>query len=123
MWTQILLPLLVAVLVFAGVIILTSLATFRGNGDVARWAAISTIWLVLPVLVIGLLLLALLIVMIVLVSRLKLVVPPYTYQGQRIMYRFEGSVRRGAAMIRKPVLGIKELIRMLRIYLERTQEG
>jgi heme/copper-type cytochrome/quinol oxidase subunit 2 len=54
MWTQILLPILLTVLVFIAVIVLTSIATFRDNGDVGRWAAISTIWLVMPVMIVGL---------------------------------------------------------------------
>ncbi len=53
MWTQILLPIILTFLVFIAIIVLTSLATFRGNGDVGRWAAISTIWLVLPVMIAG----------------------------------------------------------------------
>jgi heme/copper-type cytochrome/quinol oxidase subunit 2 len=104
MWTQILLPILLAVLVFIAVIVLTSVATFRNNGDVGRWAAISTIWLVLPVLIVGLLFLIILLAIIYLLARLISLIPPYSYQAQRFIYRIEGYVKRGTEMIVKPVL-------------------
>ena len=71
LWTQILLPILLTVLVFIAVIVLTSVATFRNNGDVARWAAISTIWLVLPVLIVGLLFLIILLAIINISLKIK----------------------------------------------------
>ena len=104
MWTQILLPILLAVLVFIAVIVLTSVATFRDNGDVSRWAAISTIWLMLPVLIVGLLFLIILLAIIYLLARLISLIPPYSYQAQRFIYRIEGYVKRGTEMIVKPVL-------------------
>ena len=104
MWTQILLPILLAVLVFIAVIVLTSVATFRNNGDVGRWAAISTIWLVLPVLIVGLLFLIILLAIIYLLARLISLIPPYSYQAQRFVYQIEGYVKRGTEMIVKPVL-------------------
>jgi heme/copper-type cytochrome/quinol oxidase subunit 2 len=104
MWTQILLPILLAVLVFIAVIVLTSVATFRNNGDVSRWAAISTIWLVLPVLIVGLLFLIILLAIIYLLARLISLIPPYSDQAQRFVYQIEGYVKRGTEMIVKPVL-------------------
>ena len=102
LWTQILLPILIAVLVFVAVIIVTSLGAFRANGDVGRWAAISTIWLVLPVIFVGLIFLILLIAMIYLMARVSSLIPLYSYQAQRIVYRFEGGIKRAAEMVRKP---------------------
>ena len=104
MWTQILLPILLTVLVFIAVIVLTSIATFRNNGDVARWAAISTIWLVLPVMITGLILLAILLAIIYLLARLIGVIPPYSDQAQRFVFQIEGYVKRGTEMILRPVL-------------------
>lgn len=122
LWTQILLPMLLAVLVFLAITALTSVVTFRDHGDVARWAAISTIWLVLPVMLAGLLFLVLLIALIYLVAKVATLIPPYTYEGQRIMYRIDGSIRRVAAMIRRPVLGLKELGTVLRTSLARARD-
>ena len=120
LWTQILLPVLFAVLIFIAVIVLTSLATFRDKGDVSRWAAISTIWLVMPVMVAGLIFLILLMVMIYLLARVTTLIPPYAYQAQRIVYRIEGGVKRIAEMIRRPVLALQEFVGLVKARLQRT---
>ena len=39
---QIILPIIVAAILFLAVVVLVNLATFGNNGDVGRWAAIST---------------------------------------------------------------------------------
>ena len=123
MWTQILLPILFTVLIFVTLAIITSLATFRDHGDVARWAAISTIWLILPVMIAGLIFLILLIAMIYLLSSLTSVIPPYSHQAQRIFYRIESGVKRYAEMFRKPALAVQELARLARAYLENLRKA
>jgi hypothetical protein len=122
LWTQILLPILIAVLVFIAVIIMTSLATFRAHGDVDRWAAISTIWLILPIMIVGVILLALIIAMIYLIARFTTLIPPYSYQAQRIVYRIEGAVRHFAGMVRKPLLALQELATLIKAYMKKVQE-
>jgi len=122
LWTQILLPILIAVLVFIAVIITTSLATFRGNGDVNRWAAISTIWLILPILVVGVIVLILLIAMIYLMGRLTALIPPYSLQAQGIVYRIEGVVKHAAEMVRKPVQALQELAALVKVYIQKVRE-
>ena len=117
--TQILLPLLFAVLLFAAVLVLTSLAPFRG-GDVSRWAAISTLLLVIPVIVAGLALLVLLMVMIYLLARITKLIPPYSYQAQRFVHRVEGGIQRAAGMIRKPVLALQGLAGLVKARLGRA---
>ena len=122
MWTQILLPILAAVLVFVAVIIVTSLAAFRANGDVGRWAAISTIWLVLPVIFVGLVFLILLTAMIYLMARVTALIPPYSFQAQQIVHRIEEGVKRTAQMVRKPKLAFNELVKLFKAYTVRFQE-
>jgi hypothetical protein len=117
-WTQILLPILVAALIFIAVIFIMSFATFRANGDVNRWAAISIIWLILPVMIASLIFLILLVGLIYLVGRFTDLLPPYSYQAQRIVYRFEAAVKHYALMFRKPVLVLQELTKILRVYIE-----
>ena len=119
-WTQILLPLLLTVLLFLAVILLTSLATFRDNGEVGRWAAISTIWLVIPVMLAGLIFLALLAGMIYLLARLTGLIPPYSYQAQRFVHRIEGQVKRGAELTRKPVLFLDILKSQIKKIFQRS---
>jgi predicted membrane protein len=118
-WTQILLPILLTVLVFIAVIVLTSIATFRDNGDVARWAAISTIWLVLPVMIAGIILLIFLLAIIYLLARFISMIPPYSDQAQRFVYQIEGYVKRGTEMIVKPVLFVDLIKLQIRKYMER----
>lgn len=121
-WTQILLPILLAALILIAVIVMTSMATFRDHGDVVRWAAIATMWLVLPVMVAGLVFLVLLIAMIYLLTRLTGLIPPYSYQAQRIFYRIEGVVKRIGEIARRPMLALQELGRLLRASLKELQK-
>jgi hypothetical protein len=122
-WTQILLPLLIAVLMFIAVIVLTSIAAFRDNGDVSRWAAISEIWLVLPVMAAGLVLLAILIGLIYLLMYITPAIPPYTYQAQRFVYRIEGFVKRFAEFAHRPALILQELSTLIKKYLAQIRKG
>ena len=121
LWTQILLPILAAVLVFITVIII-SIATFRGNGNVDRWAAISTIWLVLPVILVGIVFFFFLIAMIYLMARLTALIPPYSFQAQQIIHRIEEGIQRTAHMVRKPKLAFNELVKLFKVYITRFQE-
>lgn len=104
LWTQILIPLLIVVLVLAAVIVAASLATFRNNGDVERWAAVSIIWLVIPVLGAGLLALIVFAALIYGMARLLVFIPPYSGYAQKIVWRVEGYLKRGAETAVKPVL-------------------
>jgi uncharacterized membrane protein len=121
-WGQILLPVLLALLAVIAVIVLTGLAAFGDGGDVGRWAAISTIWLVLPVMVAGLIFLILLIGMIYLLMRLTRLIPPYSHQAQRIFYRVEGGARRIGEMARKPVLLFQEFGKLIKAYTDKAQK-
>lgn len=122
MWTQILLPIFIAALIFAGVIIITSLATFRDQGEVSRWAAISTIWLILPVMVAGLIFLILLVGMIYLLARIMKLIPPYSSQAQRFVYRIESAVKRFAELFKKPKLALQEIARLVRTYVDNVRK-
>ena len=118
-WTQILLPILLTVLVFIAIIVITCLSTFRGSGDVSRWAAISTIWLVLPVMIVGLVLLAILFAIIYLLARLIGIIPPYSDQAQRFVFQIEGYVKRGTDMIVRPALFVDLIKLQIKKYMER----
>jgi hypothetical protein len=121
-WQQILLPIFLAALIFIAVIVLTSVATFRDNGEVGRWAAMSEIWLVIPLIVAGLIFLALLIAIIYLVARLINLIPPYSYQAQVIFHRIEGGTKRMAEMARKPFLLFQEFGTLVKTAIAKAQE-
>ncbi len=121
-WQQILLPILLTVLIFIAVIVLTSVATFRDNGEVGRWAAMSTIWILLPVLVADFIFLIILAALIYLILRLTKLIPQYSYQAQRIFNRIEGGAKRISQMAHKPVLLLQELGTFIKVVIQKAQE-
>ena len=106
LWMQILVPLLVAVAVIVAIAALTGIAAFHNNGEVERWAAISTIWIVLPIMVAGLIILIIFVGLVYGMARLLQLIPPYTGQAQKIAWRIESTIRRGAEMAVKPILQV-----------------
>ncbi len=121
-WTHILLPVLLATIAMLGVIALICVSTFGGNGDVGRWAAISTMWLVVPAMVAEVAVLAALVALIYLLSRLIGIIPPYSSRAQKIVHRIESTVRRGADMVRRPSSGVRALARYIRDRLVKGPE-
>ncbi len=110
LWTQILLPILAALLVIIAVVVITSIATFGADGEVGRWAAVSIVWMILPLLAASLLLLVLFLGLIYGMARLLAIIPPYTGQAQKVVWRIEGYVRRGANASVKPVLVVEGVV-------------
>ena len=110
LWTRILIPLLVAVTIIVAIATLTGIATFHNNGDVERWAAISTIWIVLPIMVAGLMILIIFVGLVYGMARLLQLIPLYTGQAQKFIWRIEGTIKRGTEMAVKPILELEGLI-------------
>ena len=81
-WTQIFLPIILAVILIIVIAVITGVAAFGENGDAPRWAAISTIWLVIPVMFFGLLFLVILAGLVYLLARGLQLLPPYTSKVQ-----------------------------------------
>lgn len=104
--TQILLPIVLAALLFIAAIVLVNLATFRGNGDVGRWAAISTMWIAIPVCIMGLVFLALLGGLVYLMGRLLGIAPRYTGKAQNFVHKLAIRIRRAADITVKPVFAV-----------------
>jgi hypothetical protein len=88
-------------------IVLINLATFRADGDVGRWAAISTIWIVIPVMLAGLIVLVILIGLIYLMARGLQIIPTYTGLAQEYAAKARWYITRGAHMLVKPFLLIE----------------
>ncbi|SRR5581483_1365205 len=121
-WTQILLPIVLTALVLIGIIVLINLAAFAGTSDLARWAALSEIWLVMPVLIAGLIVFIILCGLIYLIIYVINLIPPYSYQAQRIFYRIEGGAKRISDMARRPVLLFQELGALIKAYIAKARE-
>jgi uncharacterized membrane protein len=109
-WLQIFLPIILAVVLILILSVLMSVAAFNGTGDSPRWAAISTIWLIIPVMVFGFLFLAVLCGLVYLFVRALQVLPSYTSNAQYYMNRAASEIKRFSDLATKPVLfleGIK----------------
>ena len=104
--SQIILPMVLVAILFIGMIVLVNIATFRDDGDVGRWAAISTIWIVIPVCISGFIFLALLGGLVYLMARLLGVAPTYTGMAQDFVHKLAIRIRRAADMAVKPVFSV-----------------
>jgi len=96
--------MVLAALLFVALVVLINLATFRGNGDVARWAAVSTIWIAAPIMIASLIFLAVLVGLIYLLARLLGIAPIYTNQAQNFVQKIGIRIRLAADASVKPVL-------------------
>lgn len=118
MW-KIILPVALSALALIGMVVWISIATFQQGGDVGRWAAISTIWVIIPMLLGGLVVLAILIGLIYLMARFLKAVPYYTGLGQDYIFIARGYIIRGADMAVKPILILNGWLQTAKTFFER----
>lgn len=116
---QILLPVIVSALALVAMIVWISFATFKQGGDVGRWAAISTIWVIIPMLVGGLIFLAILVGLIYLMARALSALPYYTGIAQDYVFKARGYIMRGAEMAVKPILALNGWLETIKAFFER----
>ena len=103
--TQIILPIILGALLFLALVVLVIMGTANG-GDVGRWAAISTIWISIPVCLMGLVFLALTGGMVYLMGRLLAIAPTYTGKAQDFVHKLEIRIRRFADTTVKPIFAV-----------------
>jgi len=118
-WTQIILPMILAALVVIAVAVLVGIATFGVNGDAPRWAAISTIWLVMPVMFFGLLFLAVVAGLIYLLARTLKVMPPYTSKAQYYTYQVSGIIKQVSDGMAKPIFFFESVLASIKAFFGR----
>jgi hypothetical protein len=118
---QIILPMVLATLLFIALIVLIWFATFRDNGDVARWAAISTIWIVAPIMIGLLIFTALLGGLVYLMKKLLNITPTYTGLAQDYVHIAMGYVKRASEAIVKPVLQLNGILASINAFFERMK--
>ena len=116
---QIIFPVALTALLMVGLIVLINIATFNQSGDVSRWAAISTIWIVIPVMIAGLVLLALIVALVYLMKRLLDITPRYTGIAQDYVHKAAGYIKRGTEMAIKPVLFVDSIGASIRKFFGR----
>ena len=101
--TQIILPMVLTTLLFVGMIVLIIVATFRDGGDVGRWAAISTIWIAVPIMIAALIFIVLLTGLVYLLKRLLNITPTYTGRLQDFIHKIAIHIKHAADATVKPV--------------------
>jgi len=111
---HILLPIILSASLIIALAVLSGLATFSEGGDSARWAAISTIWLVIPVMGFGLFFLLILAGLIYLLARALKGLPPYTYKAQYYFKRAVLKTRQISDQAVSPILYLDGLFASLR---------
>ena len=104
--SQIILPIVLAAILFIGVVVLVIIATANGTGDVGRWAAVSTIWIAIPTCIMGFIFLALFFGLVYLMGRLLGVAPIYTGKAQDFVHKLAIRIRLIADRVVKPIFAV-----------------
>jgi hypothetical protein len=116
---KIILPVVLSALVLVGIVVWVSIATFSQGGDVGRWAAISTIWVIIPMLIGGLVVLAILGGLIYGMAKLLGALPYYTGIAQDYIFIARGYIIRAADMAVKPILSVNGWLETMKTFFER----
>lgn len=106
-WIQIFLPMILAVLLIIAIAVITSLAAFGSNDNSSIWAAISTIWLIIPAMFFALIFLVFLVGMVYLLAQSLKVVPSYSLGAQLFLKRVTSQIKHFSNLAAKPVLFIE----------------
>jgi hypothetical protein len=106
---KILFPVILSSVLCTGMIVLINIATFNWGGDVARWGAISTMWIAVPTMIGMLIVLAVLGGIIYLLSRLLNITPNYTAMAQDFFYKIESYAKRGADAVANRIISINSI--------------
>ncbi len=101
---QVILPTVVGFLLVAFLAVLLARAEVA---DASQWADVSLIWLVLPVLLLGLIPLAILGALIYLVTRLLAVLPIGAFRLQKAVIEVEARVRIGTDKAADPIIRLR----------------
>jgi len=118
---QIILPVVLAALLIVALIVLINVATFNQGGDVARWAAVSTIWIVIPIMVGLVIVLALLGGLVYLMYKLLDITPTYTGLAQDYVHKAAAYIKRGADAVVRPIIGLNGILASINAFFERMK--
>jgi uncharacterized Tic20 family protein len=107
---QITVPLVIVVIVILALAVLVAAGSPQGA---SLWADISLIWLIIPVMIISLILLALLAGLAFAVIWLLRTIPGYAMQAQNFMIMITGQVERLGDLIVEPILRVNAFLASL----------
>jgi len=113
---QLTLPVIVVLLVLAGVVFWLIQA---GVGDFGLWAQISIVFIILPALIIGLILLVILAGLVFGIGYLLGFLPPYARITQDAIQNVKAQAEAGADISAKPIIQIQSFIAMIDTLLGR----
>ena len=118
---QIIFPMVLTVVLCMALIVLINIATFRDGGDVGRWAAVSTIWIVIPILIGMLVFFVLLAGLVYLMYKLLNITPTYTGLAQDYVHKAAIYIKRGADAVVKPIIGLNGILASINAFFERMK--
>ncbi len=118
---QIILPMVLTVILFIALIVLINIATFRDNGDVERWAAVSTIWIAIPIIIGLLIFLVLAAGVVYLLARLLNIAPTYTGMAQNYVNIALSYVKHAAEALVKPVIQLNGILAGITAFFEKIK--
>ena len=116
---QVILPVVLASLLIVALIVLINIATFNQGGDVARWAAVSTIWIVIPIMIGMMIFLALLTGLVYLMKKLLNITPTYTGMAQDYVHIAAGYIKRAADAVVRPIFILDGIGASIKAFLGR----
>lgn len=118
---QILFPLILSILIILAIGIFSGIGTIRNAQDGIRWAGISTIFLIIPAMIWGILFLLLLGVLVFGLNKLITILPLYSLAARTYVYKTALLIRRWADLAVEPIIwpgmigaGIKGAINALK---------
>jgi hypothetical protein len=117
--SQIMLPVIVASLLFLVAVVLVGISANLGNPGVATWAQISTMWIAIPTCLMGFVFLALLGGLVFLLGKLLGVAPTYTGRAQDFVHKLAIRIRRAADKTVKPIISLNGFGASIRAFLGR----
>jgi len=118
---KIIFPVVLSVVLCIAMSVLVNIATFRDNGDVASWAAVSTIWIVIPIMIGMLIMTAILVGLVYLMFKLLNITPTYTGMAQDYVHKAAIYIKRGADAAAKPIINLNGILASIRAFFERMK--
>lgn len=104
---QITAPLLVVLILLLGLVGLVIWAGVQANPEVGRWADVSLVWLIVPVMIVSFIFLLLLSAITFGVVKLIQVLPPYARLAQDFFLRIQARVTGIADRLVRPIVRAK----------------
>lgn len=104
---QITFPLTIALLLILCMVTGVILVGIKGLGDISRWADISLIWLLIPVIILTLISFFVVTGFIYLITKLLGILPGYARLGQDYVHLFQIKSKKVADQIVEPFLKVR----------------